>query len=109
MHPTISSYLIPSMIAVGEHIRVGSAASRLAESKNYCMIYDIKRIIGKTVDMISDKEKERWPFEVRSVENTTVITIPNNIKSCNIRNYKICDCRFDKKIQNRYNKGRNDD
>ena len=81
MHPTISSYLIPSMIAVGEHIRVGSAASRLAESKNYCMIYDIKRIIGKTVDMISDKEKERWPFEVRSVENTTVITIPNNIKS----------------------------
>ena len=94
----LGNKIIPSFISFENEnkMNVGSIAKIKLDSKGTAVIYDVKRLIGRTCDDIHIiEDKKNWPFKIEPDKNNKpkiVIQVKKERKNSklnelNIRNY----------------------
>src|SRR5271170_3364330 len=89
------SYTTPSQVAFsGDEegdiiILVGKSAKDQLVKNPYNSIYDIKRLIGRSFDTITEQEKRLYPFSIIDSKNTTTISVKHQGNIVNLSPEKI--------------------
>ena len=86
--------IIPSFIAFeNENIMlIGEEAKNKLGEKGVAVIYDVKRLIGRTFDdPIVSKDKQNWPFKIEADKNNKPIIVVNPKKDLKQSDKKISE------------------
>ena len=96
----LGNKIIPSYVAfeIKNKKLVGDMAKLKLEEKYTTVIYDVKRLIGRTLDDPNVlKDRQNWPFKIEEDKNKKIKIIANvrvknsNLEDLNFKNYNTPD------------------
>ena len=70
--------IIPSVVLLGKTTYVGVKAIAGYNNEKKCIIYNVKRIIGREVSTISQYDKDHFPYKLDTVDGRIAIMLPES-------------------------------
>ena len=70
-----------SVVLLGKKTKVGEDAIKSYRFDNQCLLYNVKRIIGRDVTEIPQNDKDHFPYKLGVREDRTAIILPQGNKA----------------------------
>lgn len=70
------SILTRSIVFLGKNTYVGEKAVKAFKKREQCILYNVKRIIGRDVFTIPQSDKDHFPYKLDMIEGRTAILLP---------------------------------